>query len=132
MKKIYGIFALLVLMLVIAACGSDSSSDQSGEDQNDDGTNSGEEGNVEIFSWWTGAAEEEGLLALIELFVYTYPDIIVENASVACGAGTNATAVLLTRLQSDDPPSTFQVHGGEYLKESWVASDKMEPLIDFY
>ena len=132
MKKIYGIFALLVLMLVIAACGSDSSSDQSGEDQNDDGTNSGEEGNVEIFSWWTGAGEEEGLLALIELFEEKHPDISVENAAVAGGAGTNAKAVLATRMQGDDPPSTFQVHGGEELNQSWVAADKMEPLNDFY
>src|SRR5699024_2490032 len=100
--------------------------------QNDDGTNSGEEGNVEIFSWWTGAGEEEGVLALIELFEEKHPDISVENAAVAGGAGTNAKAGLATRMQGDDPPSTFQVHGGEELKQSWGAADKMEPLNDYY
>src|SRR5690625_6180483 len=35
-------------------------------------------------------------------------------------------------MQGNDPPSTFQVHGGEELNKSWVAADKMEPLNDFY
>lgn len=56
----------------------------------------------------------------------------MENAAVAGGAGTNAKAVLATRMQGDDPPSTFQVHGGEELNKSWVAADKMEPLNDFF
>jgi cation diffusion facilitator family transporter len=31
-------------------------------------------------------------------------------------------------MQGNDPPSTFQVHGGAELNESWVAAGKMEPL----
>src|SRR5699024_3286314 len=72
------------------------------------------------------------LLALIELFEEKHPDISVENAAVAGGAGTNAKAVLSTRMQGDDPPSTFQVHGGEELNQSWVAADRMERLNDCY
>ena len=90
------------------------------------------DGAVEIFSWWTGAGEEDGLLALIDLFNELHPDIEVKNAAVAGGAGTNAKAVLATRMQGNDPPSTFQVHGGEELNKSWVAADKMEPLNDLY
>lgn len=132
-KKLYGIFILLAFALVMAACSSDSSSDQNDEtDKGDQSESAGEDGNVEIFSWWTGAGEEEGLLALIELFEEEHPDINVENAAVAGGAGTNAKAVLATRMQGNDPPSTFQVHGGEELNKSWVAADKMEPLNDFY
>ncbi|MBO1913211.1 extracellular solute-binding protein, partial [Microvirga sp. 3-52] len=56
----------------------------------------------------------------------------VKNAAVAGGAGTNAKAVLATRMQGNDPPSTFQVHGGEELNKSWVAADKMAPLNDLY
>ncbi|WP_212775137.1 ABC transporter substrate-binding protein [Polycladomyces abyssicola] len=87
---------------------------------------------VEIFSWWTGAGEEDGLKALIKLFKEKNPDIEVINAAVAGGAGTNAKTVLATRMQGNDPPDTFQVHGGAELNDSWVAAGKMEPLNDFY
>lgn len=128
MKKIYGLMALLALMLVVAACSN--SGEKSDGDKKDKGGQAS--GQVEIFSWWTGAGEEDGLLALIDLFEDEYPDISVENAAVAGGAGTNAKAVLATRMQGNDPPSTFQVHGGEELNKSWVAADKMEPLNDLY
>lgn len=132
-KKIYGLFILLALSFLVVACSSDSSSEEDTNADNNEDKSSGEEkGNVEIFSWWTGAGEEEGLLALIDLFEEKHPDINVENAAVAGGAGTNAKAVLATRMQGNDPPSTFQVHGGEELNKSWVAADKMEPLNDFY
>src|SRR5690625_1692426 len=72
------------------------------------------------------------MTTLIELFEEEHPDINVENAAVAGGAGTNAKAVLATRMQGNDPPSTFQVHGGEELNKSWVAADKMESLNDLY
>lgn len=131
LKKFYGFLLLLTMACVIAACSSDSSSETEG----DSGSDGGEEasgGEVEIFSWWTGAGEEDGLNALIKLFEEEYPDISVDNAAVAGGAGTNAKAVLATRMQGDDPPSTFQVHGGAELNEGWVAAGKMEPLNDFY
>ncbi len=129
-KLFYLLFVALVLLL--AACNSDS--DTSGEAEGDSSGDGGGEsaGKVEIFSWWTGAGEEDGLLALIDLFEEKHPDIEVENAAVAGGAGTNAKAVLATRMQGNDPPSTFQVHGGEELNKSWVAADKMEPLNDLY
>lgn len=87
---------------------------------------------VEIFSWWTGAGEESGLKALIELFKKKNPNIEVVNAAVAGGAGTNAKAVLASRMQGNDPPGTFQVHGGAELNTGWVAAGKMEPLNDLY
>lgn len=132
MKKMYRLFGLLILVLVMAACGSDSDSadDQSGKDTDKDSDS--DSGVVEIFSWWTGAGEEDGLLALIDLFEERNDEIEIENAAVAGGAGTNAKAVLATRMQGNDPPSTFQVHGGEELNKSWVAADKMEPLNDLY
>ncbi|MEW9502075.1 ABC transporter substrate-binding protein [Jeotgalibacillus marinus] len=113
----------------MSACSSDSSGESDGDSSEDGGSASGK---VEIFSWWTGAGEEDGLLALIDLFEEEHPDIEVDNAAVSGGAGTNAKAVLTTRMQGDDPPSTFQVHGGEELNKSWVAADKMEPINDLY
>ncbi|AIF44576.1 ABC transporter substrate-binding protein [Virgibacillus sp. SK37] len=130
MKKIFGL-CLFALVLMLAACSSDSAKEEDG-DSDAKASEGGGEGKVEIFSWWTGAGEEDGLLALIDLFEEKHPDISVENAAVAGGAGTNAKAVLATRMQGDDPPSTFQVHGGEELNKSWVAADKMQPLNDLY
>lgn len=131
MKKLFSLIFVLLLAIFLGACSSDSTSDTPSD--SDEGT-SGEKngGAVEIFSWWTGAGEEDGLLALIDLFESKHPDIKVENAAVAGGAGTNAKAVLATRMQGNEPPSTFQVHGGAELNEGWVAADKMETLNDFY
>jgi glucose/mannose transport system substrate-binding protein len=115
----------LTLSLVLAGCSSDSAS------KPEDDAQGGKE-KLEIFSWWTGAGEEDGLKALIKLFEEKHPDIPVENAAVAGGAGTNAKAVLASRMQGNDPPATFQVHGGAELNEGWVAAGKMEPLNDLY
>jgi len=83
---------------------------------------------VEIFSWWTGGGEEEGLLALIDLFNLEYPDVNVINATVAGGAGSNAKAVLKTRMLGGNPPDSFQVHAGMELTDTFVIPGKMEPL----
>ncbi|WP_044749167.1 ABC transporter substrate-binding protein [Bacillus alveayuensis] len=115
----------LTLSLALAGCSSDSAS------KPEDDAQGGKE-KLEIFSWWTGAGEEDGLKALIKLFEEKHPDIPVENAAVAGGAGTNAKAVLASRMQGNDPPATFQVHGGAELNEGWVAAGKMEPLNDLY
>jgi len=85
---------------------------------------------LEIFSWWTGGGEEEGLLALIDEFNEQYPDIEVINATVAGGAGSNAKAVLKTRMLGGNPPDSFQVHAGQELIATYVVTGKMEPLTD--
>lgn len=83
---------------------------------------------VEIFSWWTGGGEEEGLNALIELFNEDYPDVEVINATVAGGAGSNAKAVLKTRMVGGNPPDSFQVHGGAELVDTYVETGMMQPI----
>ena len=76
-----------------------------------------EESTLEIFSWWTAGGEAEGLNAMFEVYSGMYPEVEIINATVAGGAGTNAKAVLATRLQGGDPPDSFQVHAGlEILK----------------
>jgi glucose/mannose transport system substrate-binding protein len=85
---------------------------------------------VEIFSWWTGGGEEEGLNALIELFNEEYPDVEVINATVAGGAGSNAKAVLKTRMVGGNPPDSFQVHGGAELVNTYVETGLMDPITD--
>jgi glucose/mannose transport system substrate-binding protein len=87
---------------------------------------------VEVFSWWTTGGEAAGLQKLIDQFNAAHPDAEVINAAVAGGAGSNAKAVLKTRMLGGDPPDSFQVHMGHELLDTWVTTDFMEPLDDVY
>src|SRR5215207_6901922 len=89
-------------------------------------------GELEIFSWWTGGGEAAGLEALIARFTEENPDVTVVNSAVAGGSGVNARAVLTTRMLGGDPPDTFQVHAGQELNAVWVAAGLMQPLNDLY
>lgn len=83
---------------------------------------------LEFYSWWTAGGEADGLNAMYDVFRAMYPDIEIVNATVAGGAGSNAKAVLATRMQAGDPPDSFQVHAGHELIDTWVVADKMEPV----
>jgi len=87
---------------------------------------------VEVFSWWTGGGEAAGLEAMIKVFNAKYPNIEFINAAVAGGAGTNARAVLATRLQAGDAPDSWQGHAGQELIGTYVAADQIEPLNFLY
>ncbi|HVD89299.1 MAG TPA: hypothetical protein VNB91_10445, partial [Jatrophihabitantaceae bacterium] len=56
----------------------------------------------------------------------------VFNQAVAGGAGSNAQAVLKTRMLGGDPPDSFQVHMGHELIDTWVTTDYMVNLDDLY
>jgi len=87
---------------------------------------------VEVFSWWTTGGEANGLQKLIDQFNASHPNAEVINAAVAGGAGSNAKAVLKTRMLGGDPPDSFQVHMGHELVDTWVTTGFMEPLDDVY
>ncbi len=89
-------------------------------------------GKLEIFSWWTAGGEEEGLFALYDVFHEHYPDVEIINATVAGGAGTNAKAVLKTRMLGGNPPDSFQVHAGAELNDTYVVTGLMEPITPFF
>ncbi len=89
-------------------------------------------GQLEIFSYWTAGGEADGLNAIEEVFSAAHPDIEIINAVIAGGAGTNANAVLATRMQGGDPPDTFQIHGGAELIDNWVKTDFMQPIGGLY
>lgn len=90
------------------------------------------ERNLEIFTYWTAGGEADGLAALEKVFAVAHPDVTITNAVVAGGAGSNANAVLATRMQGGKPPDTFQIHGGAELVETWVKTGFMEPLGALY
>lgn len=87
---------------------------------------------LEIFSWWTAGGEADGLNAMFEIYKKRFPGVEIINATVAGGAGTNAKAVLKTRMTGGDPPDSFQVHGGEELTSTWVTTGFMESLGTLY
>ena len=112
-RKLSTIVALLTVAGLLAACGGGA---PAGADQ------------VEVFSWWTGGGEAAGLDAMIKIFAAEYPDTEFINAAVAGGAGTNARAVLASRLQAGDPPDSWQAHAGQEIIGTYVAAEQIEPL----
>ena len=86
---------------------------------------------VEMFSWWTAGGEADGLNAMYAIYKQKYPNVEIINATVAGGAGTNAKAVLSTRLTGGDPPDSFQLHAGLEV-EKYEPSKYLQPLDSLY
>jgi glucose/mannose transport system substrate-binding protein len=91
----------------------------------------GKSNKLEIFSWWTVGGEGEGLKALFDIYHKQYPNVQIINAAVAGGAGTNAKALLATRLTGGKPPDAFQLHAGLEV-EKYDPEKYILPLDDFY
>lgn len=89
-------------------------------------------GKLEVFSWWTSGGEAAALDALFNQFKTYNPTAEIINATVAGGGGSNARAVLQTRLAGGDPPDTWQVHPGYELLGQYVASGYVDPITDLY
>jgi glucose/mannose transport system substrate-binding protein len=89
-------------------------------------------GQLEVFSWWTSGGEAAALDALFNQFKTYNPTAEIINATVAGGGGSNARAVLQTRLAGGDPPDTWQVHPGYELLGQYVASGYVDPITDLY
>ena len=88
-------------------------------------------GKLEMFSWWTAGGEADGLNAMYGLYRKAHPKVEIVNATVAGGAGTNAKAVLSTRLTGGDPPDSFQLHAGLEV-EKYEPGKYLQPLDRLY
>jgi glucose/mannose transport system substrate-binding protein len=119
-----------IAALLLTACTSASS--PGGSPGGSAGGSATGGGKVEVFSWWTAGGEADGLAAMLKVFQEKYPQYEFENAAVAGGSGTNARAVLATRLSQNDPPSSWQGHAGQELIGTYVAAGQIEPLNDLY
>lgn len=127
-------FALsTVLTLGLVGCATTPAEEETSGSSGSGGSGTSETatGTVEVFSWWTGGGEEAGLNALVEVFNAEYPNIEFVNAAVAGGAGTNARAVLATRLEANDPPDSFQGHAGAELMD-YITAGQLEDLSSLY
>jgi glucose/mannose transport system substrate-binding protein len=89
------------------------------------------ENQVEVYSWWTGPGEEDGLIAMVEEYKRANPDVDFVNATVSGGAGSNAKAILASRLLANDPPDSYQRHAGLELEDD-VRSGKLQDLTALY
>jgi glucose/mannose transport system substrate-binding protein len=117
-RRASGVLALAVaaMVFVLPACSAPA-----------DDTDS----KVEVFTWWVGPGEWEGRDALIGVFTARNPDVEFINATVEGGAGVNAKSVLATRLQTNDPPDSYQVHAGLELASD-VRTGKVDELTYLY
>jgi glucose/mannose transport system substrate-binding protein len=77
------------------------------------GCGGGKSNKLEIYSWWTAGGEAEGLKALMDVYHKQYPSVEIVNATVAGGAGTNAKAVLATRLTGGRVPASCRPRGSK-------------------
>src|SRR6266542_3708198 len=86
---------------------------------------------VEVYSWWTGPGEEDGLRAMVADFEAKNPGVRLINAAVSGGAGSNAKAILASRLLANDPPDSYQRHAGLELADD-VRSGKVRDITALY
>jgi glucose/mannose transport system substrate-binding protein len=86
---------------------------------------------LEVYSWWTGPGEEEGLAAMVSAFRAKNPGVTFVNGAVSGGAGSNAKAILASRLLANDPPDSYQRHAGLELEDD-VRSGKVQDITDLY
>jgi glucose/mannose transport system substrate-binding protein len=69
-------------------------------------------GDVEVFTWWTSGGEKAGLDGIVDVFDRDCQGQTFVNAAIAGGTGSNAKQVLASRMQQNDPPSSFLMHAG--------------------
>lgn len=117
--------ATIVLGDVLASCAQTPTTTVGG-------TGGTPKGTLEIFSWWTAGGEADGLAEMFKIYKQKYSSVEIKNAAVAGGAGTNAKAVLATRMQGGQPPDSFQVHAGQELISTWVKANKMDPITQIW
>jgi glucose/mannose transport system substrate-binding protein len=143
MKKFYLLVGVLVVAMVLAACGgaTPAAPAETAAPVAPAATAAMTEAmteapaastQVEIYSWWVGPGEADGLAAMAKIFAAKYPTIKFVNAAVAGGAGTNARAVLATRLSAGDAPDSWQAHAGQEIIGTYVAAKQVAPLDDFF
>ncbi|MEO3862429.1 ABC transporter substrate-binding protein [Acrocarpospora sp. B8E8] len=110
-------------LLTLTACGSGESAGTGGGDTPD--------AKVEVFSWWTGPGEADGLKAMRAIFERENPGQQFVDAAVAGGSGDQARALLASKLNANQPPDTFQGHAGAEL-QGYIKAGKLESLNFLY
>ncbi|WP_157250945.1 ABC transporter substrate-binding protein [Nonomuraea typhae] len=116
-------------LLGVTACGSGGGGTPAG--QATGGATKAASGDVEVFSWWTGPGEADGLAAMRKIFETQNPSLKFLDAAVAGGSGDKAKALLQTKLQGGEPPDSFQGHAGAEL-QGYIKAGQLEDLTSLY
>lgn len=115
-------------LLGLTACGSGGTAAPTGAATGD---TAAAKKQVEVFSWWTGPGEADGLKAMRGIFEQQNPNLTFFDAAVAGGSGDKARALLQSKLQGGEPPDTFQGHAGAEL-QGYIKAGQLEPLNTLY
>lgn len=116
------IAAVAAVSLLLVGCADIS--DEAGSDPNNPNQ-------VEVITWWTSGTEKTAFYAMVGVFAKDNPDLELVDASVAGGAGANAREAIAARLESNNPPDTFQSAAGAGLSD-YVANGDLQDLTSFY
>ncbi|MBB5774176.1 ABC transporter substrate-binding protein [Nonomuraea jabiensis] len=119
----------IVSALSLVACGGGGGGQASQSPAASGG--GGEKKQVEVFSWWTGPGEADGLQAMKKIFEQQNPNYTFFDAAVAGGSGDKAKALLQSKLQANTPPDTFQGHAGAEL-QGYIKAGNLEDLTFLY
>ncbi|MBB6546610.1 ABC transporter substrate-binding protein [Nonomuraea rubra] len=114
-------------VLGLAACGGGGG----GQATQAPAASGGGKQQVEVFSWWTGPGEADGLQAMRKIFEEQNPNLTFFDAAVAGGSGDKAKALLQSKLQANTPPDTFQGHAGAEL-QGYIKAGNLEDLTPLY
>ncbi|MHC1785231.1 MAG: hypothetical protein AB9891_21205 [Anaerolineaceae bacterium] len=79
-------------------------------------------GKVRVFSWWTSGGEAAALDALVATLKEYDPTVEFVSATVAGAIGSNACAVLQTRLVGGNLPDSWQIYPGSEMMDQYAAA----------
>jgi glucose/mannose transport system substrate-binding protein len=114
--------ALIAVALVLVGCAgltADAGSDPNNPNQ------------VEVFTWWASGNEKSSFKQLVGVFHEQNPDIQFIDASVRGSGGAQARAAIAARLESKNPPDSFQAAAGAGLAD-YIEAGQIQDLTAWY
>ncbi len=86
---------------------------------------------VEVFTWWASGVEKTSYKELVGVFQEQNPEIQFIDASVRGSGGAQARAAIAARLESNNPPDSFQAAAGAGLTD-YIAAGQIQDLTAWY
>jgi glucose/mannose transport system substrate-binding protein len=114
--------ALVAVALTLAGCAgitADAGSDPNNPNQ------------VEVFTWWASGNDKSSFKDLVDVFTEQNPDLDVIDASVRGSGGAQARAAIAARLESNNPPDSFQAAAGAGLTD-YIEAGQIQDLTAWY
>ncbi len=111
--------ALALLLVGCAGLTADAGSDPNNPNQ------------VEVFTWWASGNDKASFKELVGVFQDQNPDIQLIDASVRGSGGAQARAAIAARLESNNPPDSFQAAAGAGLTD-YIEAGQIQDLTAWY